>query len=252
MKNIPIALQMYTLREESVHDFAGTLKKVADLGYDGVELAGYGGLTAKVLRQLLDEYGLKAASSHIPLEDLENNLDQVIADQIILGSNYIVCPFLPPESRTDQSYQNLIHLLDHVGEKCRTAGITLCYHNHDFELDRLADGRMALEAILDDTSPENVQAEFDIYWLAKGNEDPVDWLERYKGRTPLVHLKDMTTDHEQFFAEIGTGGVDIDSILEKGNSNDIKWWVVEQDESRLTPFESIDISINYLKNKLAK
>src|SRR5699024_8309368 len=183
MKNIPIALQMYTLREESVHDFAGTLKKVADLGYDGVELAGYGGLTAKVLRQLIDEYGLKAASSHIPLEDLKNNVDQVIADQIILGSNYIVCPFLPPESRTEQSYQNLIHLLDHVGEKCRTAGITLCYHNHDFELDRLADGRMALEAILDDTSPENVQAEFDIYWLAKGNEDPVDWLERYKGRT---------------------------------------------------------------------
>src|SRR5699024_6569009 len=137
-------------------------------------------------------------------------------------------------------------------KKYSTEGITHYYQNHDIELDRLADGRIALKAILDDTSPENVQAEFDIYWLAKGNEDPVDWLERYKGRTPLVHLKDMTTDHEQFLAELGTGEVDIDSVLEKGNSNDIKWWVVEQDESRLTPFESIDISINYLKNKFAK
>src|SRR5690625_5035067 len=151
MKKTPIALQMYSLREESEYDFVGTLKKVADLGYDGVELAGYGGLTAKEVRQLLDECGLKAASSHVPLDDLKNNLDQVIADQKTLGSNYIVCPFLPPESRTERSYQKLIHLLDHVGEKCRTAGITLCYHNHDFELDRLADGRMALEVILDDT-----------------------------------------------------------------------------------------------------
>lgn len=252
MREIPIALQMYTLREESARDFSGTLKKVAELGYDGVEFAGYGGLTAKEVRQLLDEYGLKAASSHVPLDDLKNNLDQVIADQKILESSYIVCPFLPPDSRTEAAYQGLITLLDKVGEKCRAAGLTLCYHNHDFELDRLADGRMALEAILDDTKRENVQAEFDIYWLAKRNENPVDWIKRYQDRTPLVHLKDMTTDQEQFFAELGTGGIDIEEILEQGNSNDIKWWVVEQDASQRTPFESIEISINYLKRKLAK
>lgn len=252
MREIPIALQMYTLREESARDFSGTLKKVAELGYDGVEFAGYGGLTAEEVRQLLDEYGLKAASSHIPLDDLKNNLDQVIADQKILGSSYIVCPFLPPDSRTEAAYQGLITLLDEVGEKCRAAGLTLCYHNHDFELDRLADGRMALEAILDDTKRENVQAEFDIYWLAKRNENPVDWIKKYHNRTPLVHLKDMTTDEEQFFAELGTGGMDIEAVLEQGNSNDIKWWVVEQDASRRKPFESIEISINYLKRKLAK
>ncbi|MBM7600031.1 sugar phosphate isomerase/epimerase [Virgibacillus halotolerans] len=243
---------MYTLREESARDFSGTLKKVAELGYDGVEFAGYGGLTAKEVRQLLDEYGLKAASSHVPLDDLKNNLDQVIADQKILESSYIVCPFLPPDSRTEAAYQGLITLLDEVGEKCRAAGLTLCYHNHDFELDRLADGRMALEAILDDTKRENVQAEFDIYWLAKRNENPVDWIKRYQDRMPLVHLKDMTTDQEQFFAELGAGGMDIEAVLEQGNSNDIKWWVVEQDASRRTPFESIEISINYLKRKLAK
>ena len=251
MKDIPIAVQMYTLREESARDFSGTLKKVAELGYDGVEFAGYGGLAAKGVRQLLDVYGLKAASSHIPLDDLKNNLDQVIADQKILGSSYIVCPFLPPDSRTEAAYQELITFLDQVGEKCRTAGLTLCYHNH-FELDRLADDRMALEAILDDTKRENVQAEFDIYWLAKRNENPVDWIKRYQNRTPLVHLKDMTTDQEQFFAELGTGGMDIEAILEQGNNSDIKWWVVEQDASRRTPFESIEISMNYLKRKLAK
>lgn len=248
MKTIPVALQMYTLRESQV-DFAGTLKRVADLGYDGVEFAGYGGLTAKEVKSLLDEYGLQAASSHVPLDDLKNNLAKVIEDQKILGSSYVVCPFLPPDVRTETDYQELIPLLDQVGETCRAAGITLCYHNHDFELDRLADGRTALEAILEDTNPENVKAEFDIYWLAKTGEKPVDWINRYKVRSPLVHLKDMTTDAEQFFAELGTGGVDIEAVLETGDEADIKWWIVEQDVSRRTPFESIAISIDYLKKR---
>ena len=86
MKNIPVAVQMYTLREESEKDFAGTLKKVAELGFDGVEFAGYGGLSVKEVKIILDDLGLRAAASHIPLEQLETNLSQVIEDMKILGS----------------------------------------------------------------------------------------------------------------------------------------------------------------------
>lgn len=250
MKTIPVAVQMYTLREESQKDFAGTLKKVAELGFNGVEFAGYGGLTAKEVKALLDELGLQAASSHVPLEELENNLSQVIEDQKILGSKYVVCPYLMPDRRSEEDYQALISLLDQVGETCRREGITLCYHNHDFELDLLEDGRMALKAIFDDTISDNVKAEFDIYWLTKAGEKPEKWIDRYKNRTPLVHLKDMTKDEEQFFAELGTGGVDIESVLNIGEETGVQWWVVEQDMSRRTPFESIEISINYLKTKL--
>lgn len=250
MKTIPVAVQMYTLREESQKDFAGTLKKVAELGFNGVEFAGYGGLTAKEVKALLDELGLQAASSHVPLEELENNLSQVIEDQKILGSKYVVCPYLMPDRRSEEDYQALISLLDQVGETCRREGITLCYHNHDFELDLLEDGRMALEAIFDDTISDNVKAEFDIYWLTKVGEKPEKWIDRYKNRTPLVHLKDMTKDEEQFFAELGTGGVDIESVLNIGEETGVQWWVIEQDMSRRTPFESIEISINYLKTKL--
>lgn len=241
---------MYTLREECEKDFAGTLKKVAELGFDGVEFAGYGGLTAKEVRGLLDELGLQAAASHVPLEQLENNLSQVIEDQKTLGSKYIVCPYLLPDQRSEGDYRSLITLLDQVGETCRSEGITLCYHNHDFELDRLEDGRMALETIFDDTNSENVKAELDIYWLTKAGEKPENWLTRYKGRTPLVHLKDMTQDEEQFFAELGTGGVNLDAVLNIGEEVGVNWWVVEQDVSRRTPLESIEISINYLKAKL--
>lgn len=250
MNLTPIAVQMYTLREECEKDFVGTLKKVAKLGFDGVEFAGYGGLSVVEVRRLLDELGLQAAASHVPLEQLENNLAQVLEDQKILGSKYVVCPYLMPDRRSEEDYQALISLLDQVGETCAQEGITLCYHNHDFELERLRDGRMALEAIFDDTNAEHVKAELDIYWLTKAKEKPADWMIRYKNRTPLIHLKDMTQDEEQFFAELGTGGVDLDSVLNIREEVGVNWLVVEQDISRKTPFESIEISLNYLKSKI--
>ncbi|MEH7493806.1 sugar phosphate isomerase/epimerase family protein [Neobacillus niacini] len=248
MTSIPIAVQMFTLREESAQDFAGTLKKVAELGFDGVEFAGYGGLTAKEVRVLLDEFGLRAAASHVPLEELENNLYQVIENQKVLGSNYVVCPYLMPNRRSIEDYKALITFLDQAGETCRQEGITLCYHNHDFELERLSNGKTILETIFDKTHSINVKAELDVYWLKKAGDNPVEWINRYRNRTPLIHLKDMTTDEEQFFAELGTGGVDIEAVLQTGKENGVEWWVIEQDVCRRSPFESIEISMNYLKS----
>src|SRR3954447_12996981 len=161
MRNIPVAVQMFTLREESAKDFAGTLKKVAALGFDGVELAGFHGLTASEVKGLLDGLGLKTAACHVPLEQLESNLVQVIEDQKILGSKFVVCPYLMPERRSESDYQSLISFLEQAGEICRREGISLCYHNHDFELVRLADGRKVLEAIFDETTPDIVKAELD-------------------------------------------------------------------------------------------
>ncbi|KHE71859.1 sugar phosphate isomerase/epimerase [Halobacillus sp. BBL2006] len=248
MTSIPVAVQMYTLRNESAEDFAGTLEKVAKLGFDGVEFAGFGGLSAEKVRELLDQLGLKAASSHVPLEELKHNLPRVIEEQKTIGSRYVVCPYIT--ERTEEDYKALVQDLENIGEECRKEGITLCYHNHDFELERLADGRTALETLLEDTSSENVHAEFDVYWLQKAGQDPLSWLKRYQERTPLVHLKDMTKDEEQFFAELGTGGVDVNQILNHGDTSNIDWWIVEQDESRISPLESLEISMNYLKVKL--
>ncbi|GGF30562.1 sugar phosphate isomerase [Halobacillus andaensis] len=248
MNTIPVAVQLYTLREETEKDFEGTLRKVAELGFDGVEFAGLGDYTASEMKELLDDIGLRAASSHVPLEQIKNNLTQVIEVQKILGSKYIVCPYFEPQNEND--YHQLIDVLKRAGEMCRLEGMKLCYHNHDFELKKQSDGRTALEMIFEETDPLDVKAEFDIYWLKKAGEDPIEWIKRYDRRTPLLHLKDMTTDEEQFFAELGTGGLDLDSVLSLGEQADVQWWVVEQDESRKTPLESLEISMNYLKTKL--
>lgn len=247
MNNIPVAVQLFTLREETEKDFAGTLKKVAELGYDGVEFAGFGELSAKEVKALLDEYGLKASSSHVPLDCIQDDIENVIEEQKIIGSRYVVCPYILPEQRSEENYQALLQTLEKAEEACRKEGLTLCYHNHDFELEKMADGRTVLETILDETK---TAAEFDIYWLTKAGEQPAEWIKKYAGRTPLVHLKDMTTDDEQFFAELGTGGVDIGAVLETAEATNVEWWVVEQDMTKRTPFESIEMSLDYLKTKL--
>ncbi len=248
MKKIPVSLQMYTLRNEAEKDFRGTLQKVAELGYEGVELAGYGGFSSKELKKVLDDLGLQAVSSHIPLTDLRTRLDDVITDQLELGSRYIVCPYLSPEERTEEDYFRLIDDLNTIGAKCFQAGLTLCYHHHDFELTTLSNGKTALETILSETNPLWVKAEFDIYWLTFAGEHPVEWLKRYQGRAPLVHLKDMTTDGERFFAELGSGGVDIASVLNYGMHSDVDWWIVEQDQSKIPPIDSVRKSLEYLRH----
>ncbi|TFE00623.1 sugar phosphate isomerase/epimerase family protein [Jeotgalibacillus salarius] len=244
-----IAVQMYSLRNECEKDFTGTLKKVADLGFDGVELAGYGGMSAAELKAVLDNLNLKAASNHVQLARLESEPEQVIREQKVLGCDHIVCPVLPRDRHSREDYEKLVQTLNEVGEMSAAEGITLSYHNHDFELLPFEDGVVPLAYIMDQSNPDWVKAEFDVYWLKKAGEDPVEWLKKYQERTPLVHLKDMTTDGEEFFAELGTGGVDIEAVLEHTASVPVEWWIIEQDQSRKTPLESIEQSINYLKKQ---
>ncbi|WP_416147941.1 sugar phosphate isomerase/epimerase family protein [Salipaludibacillus sp. HK11] len=248
MRQPKIAVQLYTLREEMENDPKQTLRTVADLGFDGVEFAGYGGLSVEEMKETIDHLGLKAASSHVPLAVLKEDLVGAIKEQKILGSKYLVVPFLMEDGRSEEDYQALIAFLQEAGKTCKREGIRLCYHNHDFELDVLpTDGRQALTAIFDETNRDDVMTELDVYWLKKREEDPLEWVQRYKGRTPLVHLKDMTTDDEKFFAELGTGGVDIEAITKLAMTQPIEWWVIEQDVSRKSPLESIAISMKYLK-----
>ena len=243
----PIALQLYTLRSELEQDFEGTLQQVADLGYAGVELAGYGERSAADVRKLLDGLGLKVAGAHVALNLMQDNLQQVLDDMETLGSAFISIPWLPPEMRNSaDSFLRLGEQLNTIGAATKARGVQLCYHNHNFEFEQF-DGVYALDLLYQHTDPLLVQAEIDAYWIQYAGVDPVAYIKQYADRVPLVHLKDMTNDDERFFAEVGTGTIDIDGIIAAATS--ARWLIVEQDQSRRTPLESIGISIANLRAK---
>src|SRR5947199_6021878 len=161
MPQIPIALQMYTLRNETARDFAGTLREVAKIGYAGVELAGTGGLSAVELRRLLDDLNLRAAGSHTGLDALEGDLNAALDFTQAIGSQFVVCPYLPEERRQSaHDYRALAEILNRAGAACKQRGLQLCYHNHASEFQRF-DGQYALDILYNANEPDLVKVELD-------------------------------------------------------------------------------------------
>ena len=252
MAQLPIALQLYTLRNETKEDFLGTLKKVKELGYDGVEFAGFGGYEASELKAILEDLDLKPFSSHVGLELLEDNAEEIIAYHKELGVETMVIPYLVPERRTaKEDYLKLAESLNQSGEKIKEAGLQLCYHNHDFEFEKY-DGEYGLDLIFSNTNPEFVQVELDTYWAEFAGISAVDYAAKYKGRLPLAHIKDMVTSPEKTFAEVGEGVLDIKSIVAAVEQAGAKRLIVEQDVCQRPALESVEISIRNLKEILGR
>jgi sugar phosphate isomerase/epimerase len=244
MTGIPIALQLYTVRDETARDFAGTLRRVAALGYPAVELAGYGGLAPGSLRALLDETGLAAPASHVSFDALLADLDREIAFCREVGCAFLVLPSLPPEARDPESVRALAPRLDDFGRGCRAAGLQFAYHNHQFEFEP-AGGAYLLDHLLDATDPDLVSVELDVYWAAFAGADPVAFLRRRATRVALLHLKDMTPDRD--FTEIGAGILDMPAIVAAGVQSGVHWYIVENDRPRLPSLESARRSLEYLR-----
>jgi sugar phosphate isomerase/epimerase len=177
MANIPVALQLYTVREEAARDFVGTLDQVAGIGYRGVELAGYGPLTAEALRAKLDALGMTVAGSHIALARMEAELPAVIRECQTLGCPTLVCPFLPPERRTDAAYRDVAASLNRIGAAAHAEGLGLCYHNHAFEFETMIDGLTAFDWLAAHTDPALVQLELDAFWVQKAGQHPTVLLD---------------------------------------------------------------------------
>jgi sugar phosphate isomerase/epimerase len=249
MPKLPIALQMYTLRNETAQDFAGTLRRVAEIGYAGIELAGRGSLSLRDLNSLLGETGLRVCGSHIGIDQVEKEMAKTIEENLELGNRRIVVPYLSEERRQGAAgYQKTAETLNRLGDSLRAQGMTLCYHNHDFEFQIQDDGRSGMEILLAETDPMLVKAEVDTYWVLVGGLDPVAFIQEHKGRIPLLHIKDRdTTDGS--FAEIGTGDLPLEALIEAAPSVGVEWLIVEQDVCKRPAMESVTISYANLKAK---
>jgi sugar phosphate isomerase/epimerase len=244
---ISVSLQMYTVRDEAEKDFAGTFRRVADIGYPAVELAGTGGLSGRDLRKLLDDCGLALSGAHVSLDQLETNLAASLDYQSELGNRFVICPWLPEDRRkTGDDYRKLTEPLNRAGEACRERGMQFCYHNHAFEFTKF-DGQNALDILFEATDPSLVKSELDTYWVQFGGENPAAYVRKYAGRVPLLHIKDMTAGGEPTFAEIGEGILDWPAIFEASEEAGVEWYIVEQDKCARPSLESAEISLRNLQ-----
>ena len=224
-----IGIQLYTVRDRMAADLPGTLQKIAQIGYDEVEFAGYFEHTPAQIKGFLDAAGLVSPSAHTSIDAIRTSPERLIETAQTLGNRYIALGWLAPEERrTLDDYRRHIDLVADFAAQCRGAGLRFAWHNHDFEFTEL-EGQRPIDLLLDATDPELVQVELDLYWIAKVGVDPLDYFKRYPGRFPLCHIKDMTADGRM--ADVGDGGIDFAAIFASGDLAGFKHYYIERDDS---------------------
>lgn len=264
---LPIAVQVYSVRDDAKADLRGTLTKIKEMGYDGVEFAGLYDYDPADIHAMCEEIGLTPISAHVPLAELKADAKGTIAKYVTIGCRFIAVPYLPENLRpgTD-GWAPTIEDIKAIAEEAKAQGIQLLYHNHDFEFIRL-DGEYALDLLYKEIPA--LQTELDTCWVNVGGENPAAFVRKYTGRAPVVHLKDFFGEKSDDmyeligienkapqrpsgfeFRPLGCGLQDIPSILAASKDAGAEWVVVEQDKATMgkTPLESIEISINYLKS----
>ncbi|MEI2429935.1 sugar phosphate isomerase/epimerase [Lysobacter yananisis] len=250
----PIAVQMYTLREVASLD--EQLKIVHDAGIRAVETVGTQDVSSKRLKRLLAKYSIKAISTHAQLTNLRRDLDGVVAFNKAVGTNTLVVPYLAKEERpTDAAgWIALGKELGGIADKLRAKGMTLAYHNHDFELAEPAGsgGKTGLELLFEGAGPR-LQAELDLAWIARAGHDPVALLGKFRGRVFAVHAKDNAPQgqakDEDGFAALGQGVLDWNAILPAAERAGVRWYILEHDHP-LDPAAVVKTGAAYLNQHL--
>ena len=257
-----VGVQLYTVRDAMKSDFEGTIAKVAAIGYKEVEFAGLFNHSPKGVRAILDKNGLTAPSSHIGYDIVEKQWPETIEAAKIIGQSYIVCPWIPEELRKQpDGYKRIAELFNKAGETSSKAGIKFGYHNHTWEFQPvpLLGGKRPYDFLLDSTDPKLFNMEMDICWLVVTGQDPVSYFNRYPGRFPLVHVKDMKklpvisegTDVSKLphldvdMTDVGSGVIDWKKIFANADKAGIKHYFVEHDSPK-DGFASITNSYGYL------
>jgi sugar phosphate isomerase/epimerase len=275
MGKLPVALQLYSVRDAAEEDFFGVLAQVKGMGYDTVEFTSdFFGYEAKEIRSELDRLGLAAVSAHVPIDTLIDDAKGAIADFGALGCRYIAVPWLDEARRPGSpAWPEVVEQIRAIGRACRAAGMTLLYHNHDFEFVKIG-GKYALDMLYESVPADILQTELDTCWIKVAGEDPAAYILKYSGRSPIVHLKDFVMsgmekpqrlyaligadgrddaavdgDEGGFdFRPVGHGVQDFPAILDASVEAGAKYVVVEQDRSSQRPsLDAARMSREYLK-----
>lgn len=265
---LPVAVQLYSIRDEVAKDMKAALIKVKEMGYEGVEFAGLFDNKPEDIKAWCAEIGLNPISAHVPIDALVADTEGTVKDYATIGVKYIVIPYVIEERRPGgEKFAETLEDMKKIGAVCNKYGITQLYHNHDFEFVTL-DGKYGLDVIYDTVPAELLKTEIDTCWANVGGENPAKYVKKYTGRAPVVHLKDFAGEKSEDmyeligiekkapkrpgnfeFRPVGFGNQNIPDILDASVSAGAGWVVVEQDQPSMgkTPLECVKLSRDYLK-----
>lgn len=269
-----IGLQLYSVRDAMEKSIEDTLKEVKKMGYDYVEFAGYFGHSAEEIRSMLDSIGIECVSVHqvyeVFLEEPLKNVDYLKT----IGAKYCAVPWMDKSKhKGSDTFDRTVGELEQVARLLKDAGITLLYHNHDFEFERY-ENKFLLDWLYESIPADLLQTEIDTCWVRYAGYDPGEYILKYKGRSPVIHLKDFVcasmntgsvysliddagrevkendkADNGFMFKPVGYGIQDIPSVLKAAVKAGAEYAIVEQDSSPERPsLESAKMSIDYLKS----
>ncbi len=237
-----IGIQLYSVRDLFAVDPVGTLRQLTNIGYREVELAGLGDRTASEIRAALDKAHIDVPSAHFAIEPLRENLSLVLGIAQTLELKYIVLPWLPEDLRTPSGYKQVASILNQAGNAARRQNLTLAYHNQEYDFVDLG-GVTGYSILLEETDPDVVKLELDVFWMLKVGEDPLAYLSKYRDRFHLIHIKDMAADGSM--VDVGTGTVDWLAILKAAERAGVRHYFVEHDNPA-SPMGFAKASFDYL------
>ena len=243
-KDKSMGVQVYSVRDALKEDFAGSIKRLSDIGFDYIESYGLES-DGKILNMEPEEYsrivgdtGLRIASTHSAYFQAEES-ENFVEAALTAGIPHVIIAHLKEE---DRQYHKVAENLNKAGEQFKAAGIVFGYHNHAFEFEKQGD-LTGLEIMIQETDPDLVKFQLDLYWAVKGGTDPVSFIEKYPGRFCSFHIKDAAEDLEQ--TTVGTGIVPFEGVFNiKGKSGATQFFV--EDERTDDPFGNVEAAFNYL------
>ena len=260
-RNMPVGIQLYSVREVIGKDVKGALEKISAAGYGDVETYGgqFFGFEPKAFKELLTQNHLVSKSGHYSMNKflLENGPDDEVkglAEKAkAVGQEYMtVSSFSHANTKTTDDYKRVAERFNKAGEICKKSNIKLGYHNHNTEFDPLNGGVSGYDVLLKETDPALLKMELDLYWAVRGKQDPVAMFKKYPGRFEMWHVKDMDKTKTERNTEIGNGSIDYKRIFANAKLSGMKHFYMEQENFDIDPYESITKSCNYIKQTLLK
>jgi sugar phosphate isomerase/epimerase len=246
----PISIQLYTLREMAKQNFIAVLEKVAEIGFAGVEPAGLFGHTPQEVRHIVEDLGMTVSSNHQPWPNREN-LAEVAEVAAGLGTTMVICGFGPDNFKTLDDIKATAETANFIVERLTASGLSVAVHNHWWEFEIL-DGRLKYDIFME--MCPGLLCELDLYWASNfGANDVAKIVDRYRQRTPLLHVKDGTFDREKPQVPVGQGRMDVAADLHAADDNVLKWLIVELDTCDRDMVDGVAESYRYLTGQgLAK